>query len=244
MDPDHSRISSLEEIKIQLPIAELGTRGLAQVVDFIILLLIWSASIPIIMFPVSVVSSTMAWIIFMIVFFLTYWGFFVFFEMIGNGQSPGKKLIGLRVVNERGGRLTWTSSLIRNFIRWIDFLPMFYGFGVFAMFLTSRTQRLGDLAAGTIVIREEKESDLHEGVYRRYPRNFTPEEIRLVERVLENSFLLIPERKLPVIQAFYEFLEKKHPEIFLGHDVPENLEGRIHFMYRLFPPLKEDHAEL
>ena len=135
MGPDHSRISSLEEIKIQLPIAELGTRGLAQVVDFIILLLIWSASIPIIMFPVSAVSATMAWIIFMIVIFVTHWGFFVFFELVGNGQSPGKKLIGLRVVNERGGRLTWTSSLIRNFIRWVDFLPIFYGFGVFTMFL-------------------------------------------------------------------------------------------------------------
>lgn len=86
--------------------------------------------------------------------FVILWGYYIVFEMVWNGQSPGKRAIGLRVVRAGGRPITFISSAIRNFIRLIDFLPSFYGVGVVAMFIDRRARRLGDLAAGTLVVKE------------------------------------------------------------------------------------------
>jgi hypothetical protein len=76
--------------------------------------------------------------------------------MVWNGQSLGKRAIGLRVVREGGQPITFTSSAIRNLIRVVDFLPAFYGIGVIVMFIDRRARRLGDLAGGTLVVKERR----------------------------------------------------------------------------------------
>lgn len=84
--------------------------------------------------------------------FLLEWFYPVFFEVFKNGQTPGKKAFGLRVVNDDFTPVNWSNSCIRNLLRAVDFLPSMYVFGLISMVLTKRFQRLGDLAAGTLVI--------------------------------------------------------------------------------------------
>jgi hypothetical protein len=86
--------------------------------------------------------------------FFIFWGYYLFFEMAWNGQSPGKRRLGLRVIRTDGSPITFTESLIRNLIRLFDFLPAYYGVGVVAMFINSQTRRLGDLVAGTLVVHD------------------------------------------------------------------------------------------
>jgi uncharacterized RDD family membrane protein YckC len=79
-------------------------------------------------------------------------GYYIFFEMIWNGQSPGKRLVGLRAIRGDGMPITLAESAIRNLVRLVDFLPVSYGVGIVAMFIDTKSRRLGDLAAGTLVV--------------------------------------------------------------------------------------------
>ena len=81
-------------------------------------------------------------------------GYFMFFEILWNGQTPGKRLLGLRVIRENGYPLRPLDAVIRELLRIVDFLPGFYAAGVLTMLLNKRSKRLGDFAAGTIVVRE------------------------------------------------------------------------------------------
>jgi uncharacterized RDD family membrane protein YckC len=89
----------------------------------------------------------------LILSFLMEWWYPVFFEMLRQGQTPGKKIFKLVVVNEDLTPVTWSSSIIRNLLRAVDFLPSLYVFGIVSLTVTQRFQRLGDLAAGTLVIQ-------------------------------------------------------------------------------------------
>src|SRR5262249_29948508 len=81
-------------------------------------------------------------------------GFDIYYEVRHNGQTPGKKFAGIRVLREGGAPLDFRSACIRNLLGLADFLPVFYIFGAFLIMLNKRGQRLGDMAAGTIVVRE------------------------------------------------------------------------------------------
>jgi hypothetical protein len=86
--------------------------------------------------------------------FLLVFAYFVLFEWLGGGQTPGKKIMGLRVMYEDGRPVDFAASAIRNVLRLADFLPAVYGLGVTVMFISPKSQRLGDLAGGTIVVIE------------------------------------------------------------------------------------------
>jgi uncharacterized RDD family membrane protein YckC len=81
-------------------------------------------------------------------------GYFILFEIIWNGQSPGKRLVGVRVMRENGYPVRPVDSVIRNLVRIVDWLPALYGLGVMTMLVNRRSRRLGDFASGTIVVRE------------------------------------------------------------------------------------------
>jgi uncharacterized RDD family membrane protein YckC len=83
--------------------------------------------------------------------------YFLIFETLFRGRTPGKRLTHLRVVSEGGSVLDWRQSLLRNLLRMVDSLPTGYLVGVVAMLISPRVQRLGDLVAGTIVIRERED---------------------------------------------------------------------------------------
>ena len=81
-------------------------------------------------------------------------GYFMLFEILWSGQTPGKRALGLRVIRESGYPIRPVDSVIRNLVRVLDWVPFFYGVGVLVMLFNGRSRRLGDFAAGTIVVRE------------------------------------------------------------------------------------------
>jgi uncharacterized RDD family membrane protein YckC len=83
------------------------------------------------------------------------WGYFTFFELAMGGRSPGKRVIGLRVMRDGGLPITLRESLLRNLLRVVDMLPSSYLIGLIAMVVSKEGKRLGDLAAGTIVVRTD-----------------------------------------------------------------------------------------
>ena len=92
----------------------------------------------------------------LIAFFLMEWFYNVFFEMSARGATPGQRMMGLRVVSETGAAPTLGQSMLRNLVRTADFLPVGYALGAVVMLSTKRFQRLGDLAARTLVVHQDK----------------------------------------------------------------------------------------
>ncbi|SEA14099.1 RDD family protein [Microbulbifer marinus] len=97
------------------------------------------------------------WGIWLLCSFLLEWFYPVYFEVMRGGQTPGKKAFGLMVVNDNLTPISWGASLLRNLLRFADFLPFAYAGGVICMTLGRNFQRLGDLAAGTLVVYRQQE---------------------------------------------------------------------------------------
>jgi len=163
--PDETlRIDTPENVIFGYRVAGIGSRFLAALVDsFLILVLQLIANIGVLLvarflfgFSLAKDDSGLDWLlgIFGLVAFAFLWGYYIFFEMLWNGQSPGKRWIGLRVMRLDGTPITLSESIIRNLVRLVDFLPAYYGVGVIAMFIDSQARRLGDLAAGTLVVHD------------------------------------------------------------------------------------------
>lgn len=87
-----------------------------------------------------------------IVFFLVNWWYMVLFEVLNQGRSPGKQYMGLRVVHDDGTPVGWAASLTRNLLRFVDVLPFAYALGILSCLNTRAFKRLGDLAAGSLVV--------------------------------------------------------------------------------------------
>jgi uncharacterized RDD family membrane protein YckC len=98
----------------------------------------------------------------LIAFFGLEWFYPVLFEVYAEGATPGKRMLGLRVVHDDGVPVGWSGAMIRNLLRAVDFLPFFYGSGLVSMLATRDFKRLGDLAARTVVVyRETATPPLH-----------------------------------------------------------------------------------
>jgi uncharacterized RDD family membrane protein YckC len=168
------RVDTPEQIDLAYDVAGLGSRFLAALVDATIQVLlfglIWfvgavGAGALIGLFGDDSESAVSAAVVAGAVLgtFATLWGYHVFFEMVWHGQTPGKRWLGLRVIKEGGYPLGFVDSVIRNVVRLVDFLPFSYLIGAVVMFVDRRSRRLGDLAAGTLVVKERRELRL-EGV--------------------------------------------------------------------------------
>ena len=93
---------------------------------------------------------------FLIFLFAIEWLYPVLFEVLWRGQTPGKKALGIAVINDDLTPVTFGPSLVRNLLRTVDFLPLLYLLGLVTMLFNRRFQRLGDLAAGTLVISQRE----------------------------------------------------------------------------------------
>ncbi|HEY0566103.1 MAG TPA: RDD family protein [Terriglobales bacterium] len=146
--------------------AGLGSRFLALFAD---LLLKWLAiaMVAFIAFVLGVPTfSTLGpkgrmWVVALLLvgYFLIDWAYFAGFEIYWKGQTPGKRATGLRVINESGREAQVFESVIRNLLRPIDALPFGYAIGAIVMFISPQHKRIGDYAAGTIVIHDRKPSE-------------------------------------------------------------------------------------
>lgn len=92
----------------------------------------------------------------LIITFLLEWFYPVWFELRHNGQTPGKRVLQIYVANADASPVTFSASIIRNLLRVVDFLPLMYGFGLISVLLNRRFQRLGDLAANTVVLHQDE----------------------------------------------------------------------------------------
>lgn len=158
---DRFVVETPENIRFGYDVADIGSRFLAILIDsllqgvlYILLAVgaVFTASRLAELNVPRVVNDILA-ILFIIFLFLVQFGYFLFLEIVMSGQTPGKRLFNLRVVKDNGYPLSPLDSIIRNIVRVIDFFPIAYGIGVLTMFLNRRAKRLGDFAAGTLVVK-------------------------------------------------------------------------------------------
>jgi uncharacterized RDD family membrane protein YckC len=148
------RLETPERVDLTVDLAGVGSRTLAFLIDWFLLLAVTIVSV-LIFASISPVTGTLAVVLVMVCLFVLWWFYFVLFEMAWDGQTPGKRLLGLRVRKVGGYPIGWPEALIRNFLRvLIDLFLFWIPIGLPVMIGTRRSQRIGDLAAGTVVVRE------------------------------------------------------------------------------------------
>ncbi len=150
LDTTHN-IATPEGVELRLPVAGLASRSLAWLVDAMIKLVVLTIGL-MILTAFGDFGEGLA----LLGIFVLLWLYNVLFEVLNNGATPGKKLLGLRVMNGNGTPVGWTASLLRNLVRAVDTLPGCYAFGCVSVLLSRNLQRLGDMAADTIVVYAEK----------------------------------------------------------------------------------------
>lgn len=146
-----------EHIAFRYQLAGPARRAAAYVVDLIVRGAILLLTALIILSTSSVASADFAGFetgALLLVFFALEWGYFVAFEILSDGASPGKKAFQLRVIHQDGRPITVADSILRNLLRAADLLPMFYAVGVLSMILDKKFRRLGDFVAQTVVVYE------------------------------------------------------------------------------------------
>ncbi|MCP4540813.1 MAG: RDD family protein [Chloroflexi bacterium] len=157
-------IDTPENVAFDYKVAGIGSRFLAALVDTLLILVLQLVVYGTLLLLANSLlgnlqdweTSQVTWLfaVFGLIAFAFLWGYYVFFEALWNGQSPGKRRANLRVIRSDGTPITLTESLIRNLVRLVDFLPAYYGVGVVTMFADEQTRRLGDMAAGTLVVHD------------------------------------------------------------------------------------------
>jgi uncharacterized RDD family membrane protein YckC len=160
LDPERYVIDTPELVAIEMPLAGIGSRFIAILIDSVL----WFAGLMVLIIVFSVLAPAFhafnrlseQWVTAIVIFvvFLFQWGYFTLFEAFWNGQTPGKKIARIRVIQRSGRAIGILESMARNFIRMVDQIPSFYAVGIVAIFVTRQNQRLGDLAAGTLVVRD------------------------------------------------------------------------------------------
>ncbi|MFT3883670.1 MAG: RDD family protein [Gemmatales bacterium] len=159
---DEVRIETPEQIDFDFEVAGPGSRSAAQVLDWIVKifwLLLGALATFLIEAMIGKESPFAGYIVLGVMIFLGFVffvGFDIYYEAFREGQTPGKKYIGIRVIREGGGPIDVRAAAIRNMINLADFLPVGYLLGGVICLLNKRCQRLGDMAAGTLVIREQE----------------------------------------------------------------------------------------
>lgn len=148
-------VATPERVSFDFQIAGLGTRAIAQIIDLLIVALV-EVAVLFFGFGASTVtnSSTVGGLVIIVFSFINVFGYFWASEALWSGQTVGKKAFRLRAVGDRGEPLTFMQAGIRNIVRIVDFLPYGYGIGMIVLFANGKGKRLGDLAAGTLVVKD------------------------------------------------------------------------------------------
>jgi uncharacterized RDD family membrane protein YckC len=163
---DQLSIETPELVGIEFPLAGIGSRCVALLVDscvqgFSLVVIVIVSTLILAALPRTSTVQHQApsgapakWAIALMILipFLLQWGYFALFEAFWNGQTPGKRALRLRVIQQSGRPIGLFESMGRNLIRIIDMLPGFYLVGAVCIFATRRQQRLGDMVAGTLVV--------------------------------------------------------------------------------------------
>lgn len=155
-------VETPESVKISYEVAGAGSRFIAQTIDLILLfagyLLLLAGFSAITKLTKNLLPDNFAnpWFIaiLIIVLFIYFWGYFIFFESVWSGQTPGKRIMKLRVIHDGGYPVNFSGVVLRNFLRIADWLPACYMLGLLLIMVNKQGKRLGDYVAGTLVIKE------------------------------------------------------------------------------------------
>ena len=197
-----------EGVTLQVTLAGVGSRFAAGFVDQLLRFALLGALVVL----VGVIegdfgtSGGIVLAFLLVATFLVQFGYDVLFETLASGRTPGKRWTGLRVVRVGGGPVGFVASALRNLLRIVDALPALYLVGIMAILFTRNNQRLGDLAAGTLVVRERRQvsalpqtpahtsaADAEAALWD--VSAVTSEEMATVRRFLERRATLTPEAR-------------------------------------------------
>ena len=156
---DRISVPTPEGVTLEVTVAGVGSRFTAGLVDQLLRFAVLGALV--ILGGVAGGEAdasgqlVVAWVF--VAIFLVQFGYDVLFETLASGRTPGKRWTGLRVVKAGGGPVGFVASALRNVLRIVDAMPGFYVVGILSILFTRNNQRLGDLAAGTLVVRERRQ---------------------------------------------------------------------------------------
>jgi uncharacterized RDD family membrane protein YckC len=211
-------IDTPEGVPLELTLAGVGSRFLAAIVDTAIQV----ATLLVIVLLVSLAGGSGPVVAIGTIFgFLVFLGYDILFETKASGRTPGKRVTGLRVVRRGGGPVGFRTSAVRNLLRIVDLLPTAYLVGIITILATKQNQRLGDLAAGTLVLREVKATvpmtpvgpaapELVEEVGNWDVSGVTADELATVRRFLERRPGLTPAARARLAQ---ELASRLYPKV-------------------------------
>lgn len=226
---DELRIDTPEQIALELPLAGIGSRFLALVIDTAIQSIVYftTAFVFVLMLPLGLsvlnfvprlVGPAMA----VFILFAVYWGYFAFFETIWKGQTPGKRYAGIRVIKESGRPINAFEAIGRNLMRAVDGLPGVYGVGLVCMMCNAQSRRLGDFVAGTVVVHEKPTEDVRPSWNTTILKTsdqaaapapglagMTPDELVLIETYLHRRWELDPQVRLNTAIQIAERIKSK-----------------------------------
>jgi uncharacterized RDD family membrane protein YckC len=154
-------IDTPEQISLEYEIAGPGSRFMALFVDLMIQVIVGIVLLIVLAMAGFSIGNHGTWVLALYVLgvFSLQWGYFAVFEIIWNGQTPGKRQAGIRVINESGRQASVYEAVARNLLRAVDSLPGVYAVGALVMFISPQHKRLGDYVAGTVVIHDRKPED-------------------------------------------------------------------------------------
>ncbi len=159
---DALQVATPERVAVELPIAGLGSRAMAYLVDLALLGAVGLVAYFVVTFfvpdPVNAALELSAFvrIAAAAALFFALWVYWTLLEVAWQGQTPGKRLVRIRVVKLDGSPVTVLSSAVRNLLRIVDFMPVCYPVGIITMLVDRKHRRLGDLLGGTVLVRDEQ----------------------------------------------------------------------------------------
>lgn len=238
-------VATPERVALSLPVAGIGYRCLAWLVDATLLFFFWVTAYFVLSLLVSDLLaafrglSGLVQTLAVVGLFATQWLYWTLAEVFLHGQTPGKRLLGIRVVRADGSPVGVYESAVRNLLRAVDFLPVLYATGCLSMLFTRQHRRLGDLLAGTLLVREERFNlDKYTAPARAMPqavslpaasvpsRRLGPEEVELILAFLERAPWLEPDARrtlgLRMVERFGGLPEEERATVLAS---PESVEG-------------------
>jgi uncharacterized RDD family membrane protein YckC len=204
-------VLGLDNVSLDLPVAGVGTRVLAGFVDYTIVGVV-AAGWTVAMVALGVTLGERAWIAVVIAlfgYFLLEYGYFAGLEILLEGQTPGKRVLDLRVVDQGGGRAETRALLVRNLVRLVDLMV-----GVPLMAIDPLSRRVGDRLGGTLVVHETREQ--RGLLVRRVPRGWQARDVAVVESYFRRRHQLEPARRQEIARKLFEAVRRDDPELLAG----------------------------
>ncbi|HEU4801526.1 MAG TPA: stage II sporulation protein M [Gemmatimonadales bacterium] len=231
----HLAIETPEHVRLDHEIAGLGSRAAAALVDQAIIAVMLLALV--ILRGVSGMGVNWTGAVAVLAMFGIWYGYFTFFEALRDGQTPGKRMLGIRVVMETGHPISVGAAVIRNLLRTADFLPPPYLLGAILVAVHPRARRLGDLVAGTVVVRDQPQmaprpEPASTAVRSAIPSLATPRlsdaDFQLLGATLTRLPDLAPEARRRLLTAMASRVSGPLAEIDAGDDLAVRLETLHH----------------